>query len=57
VVGKPTDVRIPISAFKPAYAGGAAIAPGETARMFYVFAPSMESGLRIDALSIVELKK
>jgi hypothetical protein len=57
VVGTPTEARLSIADFKPSFVAGPNIAPGETARMFHVYATALDSGLRIDALSIVELKK
>lgn len=56
VVGKPTEVRIPIGDFKPAFVPGPAIAPGESAHHFHVYAAALDSGLRIDAMTLVEIK-
>ncbi|HZE97503.1 MAG TPA: hypothetical protein VE981_10790, partial [Planctomycetota bacterium] len=57
VVGTPTEVRIRFTDFKPAYTPGPNIAPGETAHMFHIFAAATDSALRIDAFSLVEIRK
>jgi hypothetical protein len=57
VVGTPTEVRIPFSDFKPAYGGnGPSVAPGEQTTMIYIFASQLDSGLRLDALSLIDLR-
>jgi hypothetical protein len=58
VVGTPTEVRIPFSDFKPAYGGpGPNLAPGEQTTMIYIFSIKPDSGLRLDALSLIEIRK
>jgi len=58
VVGTPTELRIPFSDFKPAYgATGPSVTPGEQTTMIYVFTLQIDSGLRLDALSLVEIRK
>jgi hypothetical protein len=57
VAGRPTEVRIPLLDFKPAYGRATApIAPGDPVPMLYIFGEDINCGLRIDALSIVEYK-
>lgn len=55
VVGKPTEVRMAFGDFKPTFAQGPNLAPGETSHMIYIFS-TPESGLRLDAFSLVEIK-
>ncbi|MBV8880098.1 MAG: hypothetical protein JO332_09060, partial [Planctomycetaceae bacterium] len=57
VVGTPTEVRIALSDFKPAFEKGPNVAPGETTRMIYIFATRADAGFRLDALSVVEIRK
>jgi hypothetical protein len=58
VVGTPTEVRIPLSAFHQAYVNnGPRLVPGDSTRMIYVFGLAAECGLRIDAFSLVEFRK
>jgi hypothetical protein len=57
VTGKPTEVRIPFSDFKPAFVKGPNVTAGELIRMFYLFSNKCDSGFRLDALSIVEIRK
>ena len=57
VVGKPTEVRIALSDFKPTYIKGPNLTAGEVSRMLYVFTNKLDSGLRLDALSLVEIRK
>jgi len=57
VVGKPTEVRIPFSEFKPSYVKGPNLTPGELTQMFYLFSKKCDTGFRLDALSLVELRK
>ncbi len=58
VVGTPTEVRIPFSSFSQAYVDrGPVLAPGDTARMFYVFSEATDCGFRLDSLSLVEIRK
>ena len=57
VAGRPTELRIPFSEFKPAYGpAGPAPAAGDAVPMVYFFGQDVNCGLRIDALSIVELR-
>ena len=57
VVGTPTEVRIPLSDFKPSFAKGANVAPGEVTRMIYIYSNKCDAGFRLDALSVVEIRK
>ncbi len=57
VVGKPTEARIPFSDFKATYVKGPNLTAGELTRMFYIFSKKCDSGFRLDALSLVEIRK
>ena len=57
VAGRPVDVRLPFTAFKPI--AGNAVPPmvvGDPIGMLYVIGEDVSCGLRVDALSILELK-
>ncbi len=57
VAGRPTELRIPFSDFKPAY--GAQLSPlvaGDSIPMVYLMAQDINCGMRLDAISIVELR-
>src|SRR5581483_12308087 len=57
-VGTPTEVRVPFSDFKQAYvSNGPRLVPGDTTSMIYVYSGLVESGLRLDAFSLVEVRK
>jgi hypothetical protein len=57
VVGTPTEVRLPFTDFKPAYIKGPNVVPGDATQMIYVIAGDTGSGFRLDALSLVEIRK
>jgi len=57
VVGKPTEVRIPFSDFKPLYVKGPNLSPGELTTLLYFFSNRCDTGFRLDALSLVEIRK
>jgi len=58
VAGRPTEVRLPMTAFKPmSNLPFPPMAAGDAVSMIYIFGPDANCGLRIDALSIVEIKK
>jgi hypothetical protein len=57
VVGRPTELRLPFSDFKPPYDKTLAPwGPGEPVQMVYIFGLDPNCGLRLDALSAVEIK-
>jgi hypothetical protein len=57
VAGRPTEARVPFSAFKP-NAGNpfAPIAPGDVVSTVYFLGQDQNCGMRIDGFSIVELR-
>jgi hypothetical protein len=56
-VGVPTDIRIPISRVKSIYQSGSpAAVPGDQTRMICIFGEAIDCGLRLDTLSLVELR-
>jgi hypothetical protein len=56
-VGVPTEIRIPFSQFRAlSQPGTPAVVPGDRTTMIYVFSEAVDSGLRLDALSLVELR-
>jgi hypothetical protein len=58
VVGTPTEVRMPFADFKrPFMKDGPKAVPGDTTQMIYIAAADPGCGLRIDALSLVEIRK
>jgi hypothetical protein len=58
VVGTPTEVRLPFSQFKrPFMKDPPSVVPGDTTQMIYVSGADPGCGLRIDALSLVEIRK
>jgi len=57
VVGVPTELRIPFSEFmSPDSSGPPTIVPGDRMTMISVFGEGIDCGLRLDALSLVELR-
>jgi len=56
-VGAPTDIRIPFTQFKALNLPGTpAVVSGDRTTMIYIFAEAVESGLYLNALSLVELR-
>jgi hypothetical protein len=56
VAGRPTELRIPLSDFKSAYDGSQPpLAAGDVVPMIYLYGDDLSCGLRLDALSVVEL--
>jgi hypothetical protein len=55
--GRAVEVRIPLSDFKPANGNpGPALVTGDTIPIIYFYGQDLNCGLRIDALSVVELR-
>jgi hypothetical protein len=54
-VGQPTELRVPFSQFQYPYGAAEPVAAGDVVRMVYVAGEDPNCGLRIDALSMVEL--
>jgi hypothetical protein len=56
VAGRPTELRIPLSEFKVPYDGPQPpLAAGDLVPMIYLYGDDLGCGLRLDALSVVEM--
>jgi hypothetical protein len=56
-VGVATEIRIPFSQFKAfCRPGTPAVVPGDQTTMIHIFGEAIDCGLRLDALSLVELR-
>jgi hypothetical protein len=56
-VGVPTEIRIPFTQFRALNQPGTpAVAPGDRTTMIYIFGDAVDCGLRLDALSLVEIR-
>jgi hypothetical protein len=56
-VGVATEIRIPFSDFKAIHQPGTpAVAPGDQTATIYIFGEAIDCGLRLDALSLVEIR-
>jgi hypothetical protein len=56
-VGVATEIRIPFSEFRAINQPGTpAVAPGDQTTMIYIFGEAIDCGLRLDALSLVEIR-